>query len=113
MLSFLAASASNKNAEVRDLAALGLVDAMRYDVHKADAYVADLDHSIPGILDNIHRMAQDCNVTAMLILAEWGEPDSAVIAAARAGEAGILAEPVGSVRTDFAIGDATERAACL
>ncbi|SDS54581.1 hypothetical protein SAMN05216371_0134 [Streptomyces sp. TLI_053] len=112
MLMFLSACTEARLTEAGQ-AVDALWEAVKLDIHRAEAHLAAVTVHHDRIEQELRQHAGDGNLNAAIVLASWHIDDPAVENTARELAAHVLAEPVGTPRNGYEIGDGPALCAAL
>jgi hypothetical protein len=112
MLAFLGACIKAE-LPVADQAVQALLQAWKLDVNGAEDLLAGLGAQLSAAVPVVRERAQAGHRGAAALLADWRVDDPSVAEAARDLADTVLAEPVGTVRSSYSMGNTAQRCAAF
>ncbi|MFG2733029.1 hypothetical protein [Streptomyces canus] len=112
MLSFLSACIKAE-LPIADQAVQALLQAWKLDVNGAEDLLASLGAHLSTAVPAVRERAQAGHRGAAALLADWQVDDPSVTEAARELANTVLAEPVGTVRSSYSMGNTAQRCAAF
>ncbi|MFI2722578.1 hypothetical protein ACH5AI_40815 [Streptomyces collinus] len=112
MLTFLSACIKAE-LPVADQALQALLQAWKLDVNGAEDLLAGLGAQLSAAVPVVRERAQAGHRGAAALLADWRVDDPSVTEAARELADTVLAEPVGTVRSSYSMGNTAQRCAAF